>query len=435
MVILRQSKAYAISRPILKLFFKSFYKKIEVRGLENIPKDKPLIFAPNHQNALMDPLAIVFTSSPQTVFLARSDIFINWIINWILNRLKILPVYRLRDGAKKLAKNDEIFELCVEILRKNRSIALFPEAQHNDHHRLLPLKKAISRIGFKAIKESEYNLDIQIIPVGIYHKKYEAFRSKLEVNYGSPISMLKYKELIAENEVEATRALNKDLENEIKNLMVNIEDKENYDVYNTIRETHIAHINKINNEIKESQEIIRKVEAMLDQNNRLPALLKENTTQFNDLLNKTGTDYKDINALNKSGHWVYNYFKLLVLLPLYIYGGIQNAPLFVLLNKIITKNIKDTQFHATMKFAGILVLFPLLHIILSIIFYQITGIWWLSLIYFISLPLTGIFAFDYSQKLKFTKHHLKLLRFKRKQPESFNKLIKLHENILKLKTD
>jgi 1-acyl-sn-glycerol-3-phosphate acyltransferase len=34
------------------------HKKTLVVGKENIPKDKPLIFAPNHQNALSDPMAV-----------------------------------------------------------------------------------------------------------------------------------------------------------------------------------------------------------------------------------------------------------------------------------------------------------------------------------------------------------------------------------------
>ena len=44
-------------------------------GRENINPDDHLIFAPNHQNALMDALAVLFTTKGQPVFLARADIF------------------------------------------------------------------------------------------------------------------------------------------------------------------------------------------------------------------------------------------------------------------------------------------------------------------------------------------------------------------------
>ena len=83
-----------------------FYKKVTYIGLENIPQDKPVLIAPNHQNALMDALAIIYAQKgKQPVFLARSDIFKNSFIAKMLFFLKILPVFRLRDGKEKLKMN------------------------------------------------------------------------------------------------------------------------------------------------------------------------------------------------------------------------------------------------------------------------------------------------------------------------------------------
>jgi 1-acyl-sn-glycerol-3-phosphate acyltransferase len=52
-----------------------FYKKIIVLGREKIPKNEHLIYAPVHQNALMDALGPLYYLKKQPVFLARSDIF------------------------------------------------------------------------------------------------------------------------------------------------------------------------------------------------------------------------------------------------------------------------------------------------------------------------------------------------------------------------
>ena len=38
------------------------YKKVIVTGKEKIPKNKSIVFAPNHQNALSDPLAILLNT-------------------------------------------------------------------------------------------------------------------------------------------------------------------------------------------------------------------------------------------------------------------------------------------------------------------------------------------------------------------------------------
>src|SRR5665811_1393827 len=71
-------------------------KKIIV-GKEKIPKNKPIVFAPNHQNALSDPMAVLLNTKFQPVWLGRADIFKNKTIAIVLKFLKIMPVYRLRD--------------------------------------------------------------------------------------------------------------------------------------------------------------------------------------------------------------------------------------------------------------------------------------------------------------------------------------------------
>ena len=95
--------------------FRYFYK-VSIRGIENVDLENINIYAPNHQNALMDALALLSIYHVQPVFLARSDIFKNQRINSILTFLKILPVYRMRDGYGELEKNDATFSKTIEIL-------------------------------------------------------------------------------------------------------------------------------------------------------------------------------------------------------------------------------------------------------------------------------------------------------------------------------
>ena len=48
------SRAYAILRYYVDAVLKLSYKRIRYTGLENIPQDGAVIYAPNHANALMD---------------------------------------------------------------------------------------------------------------------------------------------------------------------------------------------------------------------------------------------------------------------------------------------------------------------------------------------------------------------------------------------
>ena len=49
---------YKLIQYILRLYLPVFFKRLEFRGLDNIPKDKPVIFAVNHQNAFLDGILV-----------------------------------------------------------------------------------------------------------------------------------------------------------------------------------------------------------------------------------------------------------------------------------------------------------------------------------------------------------------------------------------
>ena len=50
---------YTFLRPIVDWCIRHSYRKIEVRGEENLPQDGPFILAANHSNTLMDALVIL----------------------------------------------------------------------------------------------------------------------------------------------------------------------------------------------------------------------------------------------------------------------------------------------------------------------------------------------------------------------------------------
>ena len=68
---------YNILKPIVDWNLKHSYRKVEVRGKENIPTDGAVLIAPNHCNTLMDALVILRAFDNETVFGARADMFNN----------------------------------------------------------------------------------------------------------------------------------------------------------------------------------------------------------------------------------------------------------------------------------------------------------------------------------------------------------------------
>ncbi|MGB7395717.1 MAG: lysophospholipid acyltransferase family protein [Pricia sp.] len=177
---------------LLKLWIKSglhlYYGRIKISGLENVPKDKPVLFLPNHQGALMDVLLIVTDCRRKPYFLTRSDVFKNPTLERFFTFLQMLPIYRIRDGRDSLGKNQAVFERCTRLFRKNQAIVMFPEGNHNRERRVRPLSKGFTRILFKALNQAP-NQEIYVVPVGLNYLKNDGFPDKVTLNYGQSIQV------------------------------------------------------------------------------------------------------------------------------------------------------------------------------------------------------------------------------------------------------
>ncbi|MBP1667276.1 MAG: putative 1-acylglycerol-3-phosphate O-acyltransferase, partial [Bacteroidetes bacterium] len=181
----KYSRGYTLIRKVTGFWHNNvYYRKVIVTGRENINPDDHLIFAPNHQNALMDALAVVYALKTQPVFLTRADIFKKKFVSAILYYLKMLPVYRIRDGYNSLKGNEEIFEKTIKVLRNKNGLVILPEGNHEGFRRLRQLKKGICRIAFQADEASGFRLKIKIIPVGLEFSHYTRYRQVLTVAFG-----------------------------------------------------------------------------------------------------------------------------------------------------------------------------------------------------------------------------------------------------------
>jgi len=181
---------------LLKFWIKTslhlYYQQIIVNGLEHVPVEKPVLFLPNHQNALLDPLLIAVDCNRKPFFLTRSDVFKSTVFSKLFDLIRMIPIYRIRDGRDSLKHNEAVFDKCAKLLGKNESILMFPEANHNLKRQVRPLSKGFTRILFKAL-ELQPDLDIQLVPVGFNYLNGEDFPDRVSIYFGEGIAL---KELI-----------------------------------------------------------------------------------------------------------------------------------------------------------------------------------------------------------------------------------------------
>ncbi len=391
-----KSIGYNILRAYTKLFARNFYKKTTVVGLENIPDNKPVLFALNHQNALMDALNTLYAIKQQPVFMARADIFKKKRTAAFLRWIKILPIYRIRDGVKSLQNNDAVFEEAIGVLEDNKILALLPEGTHGDKRRLCALKKGIARIAFKAEERNNFELGVQIIPVGLDYSEYIKTGGELLVNFGKPFDLNPFKEIYLQDEQQGFKKFLDELRPRLLAQMWHVNDKENYDEIYTLSNLYVVgkeklgHLEKMHLKQKVSDQII---ELQQSDNKKFNGLI-QNAKQIRELLKKL--NLRDW-VLQKEKYCSYK-------LPVRL-----------------SKNVKDPQFLSSFRFVlGFIIftLFYLLYLIILLVMFN----WWIVLLIFVSIPLLGKFSYRYLAIYKKIMAQFRVNRLFRKKNKDYMNL-------------
>ncbi len=431
----KYSAGYALLKTIAGFWHNNvFYRRVIVLGRENIAPDQHLIFAPNHQNALMDALAVLFTHRGQPIFLARADIFKKKTIASILYFLKLLPVYRIRDGFSSLKGNDEIFIKTIDVLKNKNGLVILPEGNHEGFRRLRQLKKGICRIAFQSEEATDFSLNIRLIPVGLEFSNYSRVRQVLTVVYGKPIEVSEFHNLYRESPERALNELRTRLSEKMKKNMVHIESQEDYEAIDELRSMINGKysdnirfpklfrdrilINKLNKLKSSSPGIYREI-------CNLSISVKKKAKEMN-------TDYR---LLEKKRHplgWlVAGTIGLAATFPLFIYGNIFNL-VFLGIPNLQIKKIRDPQFHSSIRYGLSLALafiFMPLYLVLSFIFFSP---WWMALLAFLTIPLSGLFAWNYYLAFRRIKGGFRIRHYMKKKEEDFMILKQNHDKLLTL---
>jgi 1-acyl-sn-glycerol-3-phosphate acyltransferase len=431
----KYSARYALLKTIAGFWHNNvFYRKVIVLGRENINPDHHLIFAPNHQNALMDALAVLFTHKGQPVFLARADIFRKKTIAAILYFLKILPVYRIRDGFSSLKGNDEIFLKTIDVLKNKNGLVILPEGDHAGFRRLRQLKKGICRVAFQSDEATGFTLNIKLIPVALDFSNYARFRQVLTVAYGEPIEVSEFFELYKVSPERALNELRSRLSDEMKSIMIHIESEEDYEAIDELR----GMINgRFSDDIRfpklfRDRILVKKLNNLKDADPELYSKICSLSLRVKKEAKELNTDYR---LLEKKKHplgWlIAGVIGIILTFPLFIYGNIFNLTFLEIPNLQIRK-IKDPQFHSSIRYGISLALafvFLPLYLVISLFIFSS---WWLGLIIFLTLPLSGLFAWNYYLQFRRIMGGFRIRRYIKEKNKKFGNLRSSHSELVKL---
>lgn len=357
--IYEKNIGYTILRPIVDWCCTHSFRKVEVRGTENLPTDGPMILAPNHCNTLLDALVVLRSYKGSTVFAARADMFKMKFIADIMYFLRILPMVRQRDGLRNVLKNNDTQEIIVETLENDVRFCIFPEGRHRPEKSLLPLGKGIFRAALAANERFGAQKPIYIVPVGLEYGDFFRYRGTSLVTYGKPINVTEFiKGLDTDNEAKIMDSLRKELTPRMAELFTFIPDGETLkEKWMLTKMIAVATSKKqygnfgtcLYDSMMNNREIIASIEKACEEHpEKMEEILKD-VAEFDKYRRKDGVSIYSFRRKNTAATIVGKAFAALVGLPYFIFSGIVSLPMWAL-EAVIRKNIKDRAFKNTVSF-------------------------------------------------------------------------------------
>ena len=197
---------YNVFRLIALLFFR-FYSIMQVEGVDQLPKDKAFILAPNHFSNI-DVFILLAAVKIEFYTFGKIELFHNPILKWFSIKLNAIPVNR--KGFCRHA-----FMAATKLLQQNKNLAIFPEGQVSKDGRMGGFKLGIAKLAL------EINVPIipvaiigsnRVLPLGhIIPKPHRVF-----VKFGQPIYMENYEQDYDKKEL---KEVTERIRNEILNLI------------------------------------------------------------------------------------------------------------------------------------------------------------------------------------------------------------------------
>lgn len=380
-----------------------YYRRFYILNKENVPKkNEPVIVIANHQNGVMDAMAILhtmFADRRQPVFIARGDIFKKDSVARILRFLKIMPTFRTRDGSVKDVKSNlGLFKRAAKVLGDGGTIVIFPEAAHQHGHYMSTFKKGFCRIAFSAEEMNDFKLGVKVLPLNIHYSNYFNFRSDLMVTVGEPFTYEELFDLYNENHDRAYLALNEKARARVKALTPDIDIPEYYNEIEALTQMMSGpllkkkglKVNYLPNQKDAAMTIIGNIKQYKEDEPEKFVSLMENTRRYMALMKQLTMHNWVVNRKLSWPFFSLRILLLVLLLPLFIFGYINNyVPRAI--TKRFTNRVKDPMLHSSFQYViGTVFTFPIFYLLLLVLVWIISKKFWIAIAY---VGLTFLTAF------------------------------------------
>lgn len=397
-----------------------YFRRVEVVGIENVPRRSPVIFVLNHPNALVDPAFLLSLAPRRVSFLAKSPLFRMPVLGYFVRAMDSLPVYRHQDEGEDVSKNREMFAAARNLLARGGTIGICPEGVSHDEPRLRPIKTGAARIALAAVSNgavtgtpsdvpaSGPHLDLKIVPAGLYYTSKTKFRSAVLLYFGKPIAVQPV-ELEADGNPPraAVRELSNRIECALREVML---DAEHEEALQTITRAERIFSSEADDEGSESlaeelqlqQRFVKAYRVLRERAPERLTKLEVRMTRFEEELSQAGVDPDDLSpptsTLAVFTHLITRVLIFLLLVVPATLGALVHYPAYRLGGYLATRFSKnDDDVISTVKIISAMLLFPLTWLAVAAVGYKLEG-WTLALVGAIAFPLVGYLAIRFFEE-------------------------------------
>jgi hypothetical protein len=392
---------YFIFWSALGISFRLFFRRVkQVR-----PSNKRFgrtIFVSNHPSAFLDPLVIARLRKPVVFFMTRSDVF-NRITRPIFWLAHMLPIYRQQDGGNSQEKNKAVFKKATQALARNRNLLLFGEGITDDvfERRLKPIKKGAIRIGFTALEDLDWSVQIEVQGLGINYTDPGVLRSDVLIAAAEPIVLNNYKDAYLENPSRVISELNRELENRMQSQITHVNSDQHVLLHEQImmlnrKGMHVSCYDpQISLQVRwdHSRRLAEQMNLLNEAENQ--ELLNFSSAYLEPYLNqlkKLQLTEAELYSFGIDPNWKWRTVLLAIFqLPFFLIGLVHVAIPHIIVKRFVESKFKRKVFWSSTKMGMLLVLLPIWNILVfMVLFALIHEKWYFWLIYFVSLNFVAL---------------------------------------------
>ena len=386
-----------------------FFKQVDVRCVDHVPANGPVLLCINHPNNMIDSLLVAAVIPRKVHYLATAALFRNPVLARFLEACGAIAVYRKQDDPDKMARNADTFAACHVVLEGGGLIGIYPEGTTHTEARVQHIKTGAARIAlqYESGRAPTPASALALVPVGLSYDTRKSFRGRVRVAFGEPIQVAPYAARYREDPSPAVEALTGAIEWAMQAQTLHVERQEQEDLVHAVEELYrSALVRELQEErglasrdidpLRLSQSIADAVGYFAEREPERVRHLRRELEGYRALLDAYRVRDQAVRARldREPSRRLQRSWEASLGLPVFLYGAVVNALPYYLPRWLARRTARKETDYATTRLLASIVAYPLCWGLEVWIVGRLVGAAW-AVVFALSLPLTGLAAYRY----------------------------------------